>query len=135
MLLARIRESDCVGCTKCLAACPVDAIVGAQGMMHTILPEVCIGCRLCVEPCPMDCIEIMAGPVLAVSEKRTRAQSAKQHYQQRQRRLSKTRQQQLLPPDTPEYQQRLRNDIQAAMARVSAVRKQKQDLNIWIDPE
>ncbi len=54
--LAFIDESLCIGCTLCIQACPVDAIVGAAKLMHTILPSLCTGCDLCVAPCPVDCI-------------------------------------------------------------------------------
>ena len=53
-----IREEDCIGCTKCIQACPVDAIVGAAKLMHTVITEDCTGCDLCIPPCPVDCIEI-----------------------------------------------------------------------------
>jgi Na+-translocating ferredoxin:NAD+ oxidoreductase subunit B len=55
-LVARIDEEACIGCAKCLPPCPVDAIVGAQRYMHTVLPALCTGCELCVAPCPVDCI-------------------------------------------------------------------------------
>lgn len=57
--VAEIREAECIGCTKCIQACPVDAIVGAAKFMHTVLPQECTGCGLCVEPCPVDCIDIL----------------------------------------------------------------------------
>ena len=56
---ALIDESRCIGCTLCIEACPVDAIVGARSRMHTIVEPWCIGCRLCVAPCPVDCIEMV----------------------------------------------------------------------------
>ncbi len=55
---AYIREDECIGCTKCLQACPVDAILGAAKQMHTVIRSECTGCDLCVEPCPVDCIEM-----------------------------------------------------------------------------
>jgi electron transport complex protein RnfB len=58
-----IREADCIGCTKCIQACPVDAIVGSAKMMHTILIDECTGCDLCIPPCPVDCIDIVYIPV------------------------------------------------------------------------
>ncbi|GLX87316.1 electron transport complex subunit B [Thalassotalea loyana] len=56
--VAFIIEDDCIGCTKCIQACPVDAIIGAAKQMHTIIADECTGCDLCVAPCPVDCIEM-----------------------------------------------------------------------------
>jgi electron transport complex protein RnfB len=56
---ALIDESRCIGCTRCIDACPVDAIIGAQGVMHTVVEPWCIGCRLCLPPCPVDCIALV----------------------------------------------------------------------------
>jgi electron transport complex protein RnfB len=56
--IAFIREDECIGCTKCIQACPVDAILGAAKQMHTVIASECTGCDLCVEPCPVDCIEM-----------------------------------------------------------------------------
>ncbi|MBI2801469.1 MAG: RnfABCDGE type electron transport complex subunit B [Gammaproteobacteria bacterium] len=58
-VLARIREAECIGCTKCLVACPVDAIVGAALQLHTVLTAHCTGCALCLPPCPVDCIDLV----------------------------------------------------------------------------
>ncbi|WP_111656164.1 electron transport complex subunit RsxB [Isoalcanivorax indicus] len=57
--VAYIREDECIGCTKCIQACPVDAIVGAARLMHTVIVDECTGCDLCVEPCPVDCIDMI----------------------------------------------------------------------------
>ncbi|MAC46853.1 MAG: electron transport complex subunit RsxB [Oceanospirillum sp.] len=57
--VAYIREDECIGCTKCIQACPVDAIVGATKLMHTVIAKECTGCDLCVEPCPVDCIDML----------------------------------------------------------------------------
>ncbi len=56
--VAFIDEANCIGCTKCIQACPVDAIVGATRAMHTVITDLCTGCDLCVAPCPTDCIEM-----------------------------------------------------------------------------
>jgi electron transport complex protein RnfB len=57
--VALIDESLCIGCTKCIQACPVDAIVGASKHMHTVIAAECTGCGLCLPPCPVDCIEMV----------------------------------------------------------------------------
>lgn len=56
---AVIREDDCIGCTKCIPACPVDAIIGTGKHMHTIFTDLCTGCELCIAPCPVDCIDLV----------------------------------------------------------------------------
>jgi electron transport complex protein RnfB len=57
--VAFIREDECIGCTKCIQACPVDAIIGAAKNMHTVIIDECTGCDLCVDPCPVDCIDMV----------------------------------------------------------------------------
>lgn len=61
--VALIDEALCIGCTKCIQACPVDAIVGAAKHMHTVIAAECTGCELCIPPCPVDCIEMVPAPV------------------------------------------------------------------------
>ena len=79
--IAIIDEARCIGCVKCIAACPVDAIVGAQGYLHTVITAECIGCKLCLPPCPVDCIEMQ--PVTekpfddAVARERVKARKAR----------------------------------------------------------
>ncbi len=61
--VAFIREDECIGCTKCIQACPVDAILGASKRMHTVIVNECTGCDLCVAPCPVDCIDMLPLPM------------------------------------------------------------------------
>ena len=58
--IALIDEARCIGCTRCIDACPVDAIVGADQRMHTVIAAYCTGCKLCLPPCPVDCIAMVA---------------------------------------------------------------------------
>ena len=64
--VAVIDEDTCIGCTKCIQACPVDAIVGASKLMHTVIASWCTGCELCIPPCPVDCIAL--APVAALPD-------------------------------------------------------------------
>lgn len=67
--IAFIDEAACIGCTKCIQACPVDAIVGASKLMHTVLADECTGCELCIAPCPVDCIAMIPATAPADAQK------------------------------------------------------------------
>lgn len=88
-LTAVIREEECIGCTKCIQACPVDAILGGPKLMHTVITSECTGCELCVEPCPVDCIDILPLPIKSdnVTEKKQRADYLRGRYRARENRL------------------------------------------------
>ncbi|MEK6244461.1 MAG: RnfABCDGE type electron transport complex subunit B [Pseudomonadota bacterium] len=60
--VALVDEARCIGCARCIEACPVDAIAGAQGLMHTVIAAYCTGCELCLPPCPVDCIDMVPAP-------------------------------------------------------------------------
>ena len=64
--VALIDEARCIGCARCIDACPVDAIVGARGLMHTVVAPLCVGCDLCLPPCPVDCIAVVPAPAATV---------------------------------------------------------------------
>jgi electron transport complex protein RnfB len=84
--VALIDEARCIGCARCIDACPVDAIVGARGFMHTVVAELCIGCDLCLPPCPVDCIDVVpASAGWAAAD----ARAAKQRAAARKRRLAR----------------------------------------------
>jgi H+/Na+-translocating ferredoxin:NAD+ oxidoreductase subunit B len=138
---ALIDEQWCIGCTLCIQACPVDAIVGAAKRMHSVLLEQCTGCELCVAPCPVDCIEMIevtaliargaaiaaAGP--AAEESRTRyqmrqARLARDHQEARARLAEKARAkvQQIDQESSAAHAQRKRAAIAAALERARARR-------------
>ena len=123
---AIIREAECIGCTKCIKACPVDAIIGSAKLMHAIIGHECTGCGLCVEPCPVDCIEMVELPAVEYDKNRARerfhAKTSRQlrleHEQQqlyREKRLLAKRN-----VDQQQDAQAKQNYIQQALARVKA---------------
>lgn len=90
--VAVIDEQTCIGCTLCLSACPVDAIVGAAQLMHTVIASECIGCKLCLPPCPVDCISMIeSGKTLTREERKQRAGHARLRYASRLARLQRER--------------------------------------------
>ncbi|UOD49612.1 electron transport complex subunit RsxB [Orrella daihaiensis] len=118
--VAVIDEQHCIGCTLCIKACPVDAIVGANKRMHTVLTDWCTGCDLCLAPCPVDCIEMIPA---AQNPEWTdeRAQLARLRYDRRNQRLSAPAEHQLAPVATDADKQAA---VAAALARARARRGQ-----------
>ena len=100
--VARIREADCIGCTKCILACPVDAISGASRWMHAVIESRCTGCELCLPPCPTDCIEMVEADT-SESWTSEQANAARSRLEARMRRLNKV---QALSLETPEDRRR-----------------------------
>lgn len=87
---AVIREDDCIGCTKCIPACPVDAIVGTGKHMHTIFTDLCTGCELCIAPCPVDCIDLVTVErTQSTAERALEQEDLRQRYHTHLRRVSK----------------------------------------------
>jgi len=138
--IAYIREAECIGCTKCIQACPVDAIVGAAKLMHTVIIDECTGCDLCVAPCPVDCIEmrplplatvvpIVGGLAVSLEEQRSRAvkrNHARRRFEQRNARLHREEEQKLAERQArahrtaPQPSASTLDPVQAALERVRA---------------
>lgn len=123
--VAHIDEAACIGCTLCIAACPVDAIVGAQKRMHGVLAALCSGCELCLPACPVDCIDMVpAGREWRASD----AAAARARYDKRRRRLAPDRASPLAPDvveanaDTAKSRER-NAAITAALVRARARRR------------
>lgn len=128
MLIATIREQDCIGCAKCLPACPVDAILGAPKFLHSVLLDECIGCKLCVAPCPMNCIDMIENEVENTNTKKIRATKAKERYIAKQQRLIQKQKPQLINAShNLELKEKIRDEISAAIARVNAKRINKNE--------
>ena len=117
-MLARIVEADCIGCTKCIQACPVDAIVGASKLMHVVLADDCTGCELCVPACPVDCIELVLMPAAQIDD--THADAARAHFQRREGRLAReyaAREAELAARKAAVDSSKQRNPVLEALAR------------------
>ncbi|HET7175291.1 MAG TPA: RnfABCDGE type electron transport complex subunit B [Gammaproteobacteria bacterium] len=133
--VACIDEALCIGCTKCIGACPVDAIVGGPKLMHTVIEALCTGCELCLPPCPVDCIRL--GPAQGVTEGYEgwqfpkgggeRAEKLRERYGRHQVRDRKTRQEKRTRLDARDaragdLKAQRQAEIAAALARVRAKR-------------
>ena len=137
--IAVIREAECIGCTKCIQACPVDAIFGAAKLMHTVITAECTGCELCIAPCPVDCIDMVVLEGQASIEQRQKADHFRSRHNARLTRLEaaeKARQQERLARKAPvavpaeakavDDAEIKRLKIAAAMAKVALTKVQKQ---------
>lgn len=90
---AIIREDECIGCTKCISACPVDAIIGSGKVMHSILTDLCTGCELCIPPCPVDCIDLVEDiqPIITDLQRNAEQNGLRQRYYAHIQREEKSR--------------------------------------------
>lgn len=99
--VAVIDEALCIGCTLCIQACPVDAIVGAAKFMHSVITDACTGCGLCLPPCPVDCIQMIAtGSRTTEDQRRADADNARLRFERRGARLARKQQSQRLQPES-----------------------------------
>jgi len=87
--VALIDEANCIGCTLCIQACPVDAIAGAAKLMHTVVADLCTGCELCLPPCPVDCISMPLAQAEDADWTEDRATLARQRHAQRKQRMAR----------------------------------------------
>ncbi|WP_404297813.1 electron transport complex subunit RsxB [Halomonas sp.] len=132
-LAAVIREDECIGCTKCIQACPVDAILGAAKRMHTVIVDECTGCELCVAPCPVDCIDLVPHPAWEAAESEAdreaylarRADLGRRRHRARQARLARQAKEKRLERQTRLMQQR-RPGGSGPAAAGPAVKRQRQ---------
>jgi Na+-translocating ferredoxin:NAD+ oxidoreductase subunit B len=116
--IAIIDEDTCIGCTKCIQACPVDAIIGANKMMHTIIVDECTGCELCIAPCPVDCIAMIPAP----DDGRAHASRYRARFHAHEARLAFEEAQRAadLAARKASVEQAKSDSVQAAIARVRA---------------
>lgn len=122
---AFIHEKACIGCKKCIQACPVDAIIGADRHMHNVLLDVCIGCGLCVPPCPVDCIDMQSKPaVLSEAQVGKRMQEAVQRHHKQQARQAHTALHVQQRRDRVKTEKTRKAAVKAALSRYEAKRKQ-----------
>lgn len=127
---AVIREDECIGCTKCISACPVDAIIGSGKLMHTILTDLCTGCELCIPPCPVDCIDLVEDqqPLPTEAQRIAEQDDLRQRYYAHIQREEKRRTDRKGPV--------VRAEIDTALfARFSALNKQLPVIEVASKPE
>jgi len=127
--VAVIDEARCIGCTLCIQACPVDAIVGASKLMHTVVAELCSGCDLCVAPCPVDCIAMVPAVGADAIWRQSRANAARERFERRLSRHERERRERAarlaaraLKAKDPDAEKK-RVIIQAAIERARARRQ------------
>jgi electron transport complex protein RnfB len=121
--VALIDESACIGCRLCIDACPVDAIVGAAKLMHTVIAQQCTGCELCIPPCPVDCIRMEERPVIGREARREAAARARLRSEARNARVlheRAAREARLMNARAAAHETRKRQTIQKALARARA---------------
>jgi electron transport complex protein RnfB len=114
--IANIREAECIGCKKCIQACPVDAILGTGKLMHTVIADECTGCELCVAPCPVDCIDMLPTATTSITPERLQY-FAMRHEAQRIRLQAPEK---LVKVAIPHIADERKRYIEAALARVRA---------------
>lgn len=119
-LLAVIREAECIGCTKCIKVCPVDAIIGAAKSMHTVIADECTGCELCIPACPVDCIDLIETTVGPANNPQ-KASAARVRFNSRNQRIAKEKKQSEKKQVTTTNAKL--DYISLAMARVKAKKK------------
>jgi electron transport complex protein RnfB len=121
--VAWIEESLCIGCTKCIQACPVDAIVGTGKLMHTIISDECTGCGLCIEPCPMDCIHTTSLPERSHIEEKEKSIQWKARYEAHNIRLEKLKREKQIEHEKARLVTAKKLAISEAIARAKAKRE------------
>ena len=112
---AVIREAECIGCAKCIKACPVDAILGSGKLMHSVMTDECTGCELCIAPCPVDCIDMVLS-----EDKVDRKAQYRNRYQARQKRLEHDTTSEINRTKTMTTEISKEDYIRAALERVKA---------------
>ena len=120
---AFIDESACIGCALCIKACPVDAIIGARKLMHTVLTSECTGCELCIEPCPVDCIELIAkddSDGLNENIHISRANNARKRFNRKIKRNNQKRGESVSP-----NRMEMKKDILESVKRIQSIREKR----------
>lgn len=113
--VVNIREAECIGCTKCIQVCPVDAIIGRNKHMHTVIAAECTGCELCIPACPVDCIDVIPLPAQNMIEQKSA--HARERFNARETRLREQKKEKTLAKHSQTLDER-KAYIAEALARV-----------------
>lgn len=124
---ANIQEAACIGCTKCLDVCPTDAIVGANGYMHTVIADACTGCGWCVPLCPVDCIELVASCELTPADRKLKHNNWRKRHAARKTRL--------LHINTATHHHSLSQSIEMRQATIQAALSRVKKRKLFDGPE
>lgn len=132
-LIAKIDEEQCIGCVKCIRACPVDAIIGAAKQMHVVINDHCTGCELCIAPCPVDCIDMIQPPehqqgwFSGYSEANLNIRlEAKSRYENRSKRLARKEETKRLAREQKQIEKDKQNDLKRKQSFIQeAIKRSK----------
>lgn len=113
--LVTIREDECIGCTKCIQACPVDAIMGSAKKMHSVIRNECTGCDLCVPACPVDCIDIIPSTLTEFSKEQS--DHFRLRHENKQARILKTKDKRTPTPITKKHECSKKDYVKLAIER------------------
>jgi len=116
-LVALIQEPECIGCTKCIQVCPVDAIIGSTKKIHTVLSDICTGCESCIVACPVDCISLETLPNENTINWVKRAQEAQLNTQKRNDRIAAIEKQKIYEREIAIKHKNIKLEIQACINR------------------
>jgi RnfABCDGE-type electron transport complex B subunit len=127
--VALIQEADCIGCTKCIQVCPVDAIMGAAKQMHSVIKDECTGCALCINSCPVTCITLLPTENMNNTDHKQKIIQAKKRIEFRNFRLKRNEEEKIKKREITKTLHNRKIFIQEAFLRVQEKKRIMQEKN------